>query len=104
MKKLLTILLILITPSFSYAEFKGGNELKRNCEAKNSHVDQGICLGYVMAIADNYSRTQICLPKNVTAGQVQEIVLKYFNTYPERLHFSADSLVLDSLKNTFPCK
>jgi hypothetical protein len=103
MKSLLIISLFFI-PSLSQAEFKGGNELKSSCNATSSNVEQAICLGYVMAVADIYINKQICLPKNVTAGQAKDVVLKYLNGYPERLHFSADSLVLDSLKNTFPCR
>ena len=93
---------MLFIPAICFAEFRFGNELKAQCSSSQL-FDQGICLGYVSAVADMNTKQKICMPSNVTIGQLQAISIKYFNDYPDRLHYTADSLVLDALSKAFPC-
>ena len=93
---------MLFIPSICFAEFKSGNELKTQCNSSQL-LDQGVCFGYVTAVADINTKQKVCMPSNVTIGQLQAISIKYFNDYPDRLHYSADSLVLDALSKAFPC-
>ncbi len=95
--------LTFLIPSLCLGEFKSGNQLRTQCANSQSQMDQGICLGYIMAVADVNANQKICLPSAVTVGQLESISIKYFNDYPDRLHFSADSLIFDALRKTFPC-
>jgi hypothetical protein len=46
-----------------------------------------------------------CLPiEGVTAGQAIRIVTKYLNAHPERLHRDAHILVVEALREAFPCR
>lgn len=96
--------LIFFIPSLCLGAFTDGNQLKAQCTNSESPANQGLCLGYVMGVTDVNLRDKICTPSGVTIGQLQSITIKYLNDYPDRLHYSADSLVLDALRKAFPCK
>ncbi len=103
MKRILLMISLLTFSTFSNAEFYTGNDLKQKCAAP-SHIDDAICMGYVTGIYDALvSQGALCSGGGVTIGQLQEIVKKYFNEHPERLHFTAQSLVRSSLREAFPC-
>ena len=110
MKKILIFLLFLV--SFSFGWFVDGNRLyddgleyHKYEEALNfSGVQAGRYQGYVMGVYDAYDRILICAPKNVTAGQVADIVFKYLQEHPEIRNKPADFLILKSLKKVWPCK
>ena len=102
MKFLIFTIMLVTTPIVCMAEYKTGNVLKADCES-TSLVNQGICLGYVMGVADALAKQKICAPLSVTAGQLESVTKKYLNEFPERLHYSADSLVTDALSKAFPC-
>ena len=95
-------LLLLFFPIICLAEFKSGNELKTICNESDA-FSRGNCLGYITAVVDTFNQKSFCPPSTVTAGQVESISKKYLNEYPERLHFSADSLVKDAMSRAFPC-
>ncbi len=102
MKLIFTIILSIFS-TFSYAQFYSGNDLKQKCAAP-SYTDEAICMGYVTGVYDTLkSQGTICSSGGVTVGQLQEIVKKYFVQYPERLHFTAESLVRSSFREVFPC-
>jgi hypothetical protein len=65
--------------------------------------DQGMCLGYVAAMADLGNQTFFCVPPNSTYGQDVRIFVKYLNNHPEKLNVDGVSLVYQSLKQAFPC-
>jgi len=102
MKFLIFAIMLITTPIVCMAEYKTGNALKADCESTNLGL-QGLCLGYVMGVADALAKQKICTPSSVTAGQLESITKKYLNEFPERLHYSADSLVADALNKAFPC-
>jgi hypothetical protein len=46
----------------------------------------------------------MCPPENkVTWQQVADIGIKYLEEHPEARHLPADDVVLNALKETFPC-
>lgn len=103
MKKILLLLLTFFYSAVAQAEFYRGNDLKRLC-AGTSHVQDGICMGYVAGIYDTLIASRyICSFDGVTVGQLQEIVKKYINENPEKLHFPAQFLVGSALRNVFSC-
>ena len=106
MKKLF-LLLLLILPLAANSQggnFRSGNKLKTECFS-DSPVERGLCMGYVIGVADNNSFL-ICAPSGsggVTVGQFRDIVKKYFDDNPAQLHKDADVLVLSALQQAFPC-
>jgi hypothetical protein len=103
MKRLFLVVSLLTFSTFSNAEFYSGNDLKQMCAAP-SYTDDAICMGYVTGVYDTLlSQGAICSSGGVTVGQLQEIVKKYFSQNPERLHFTAQSLVRSSFRAAFPC-
>jgi hypothetical protein len=107
MKKL-SLLLLLALPLVANSQggnFQSGNKLKTHCAQKDSIFDSAFCMGYIIGVADNNSFL-ICAPGGsggVTQGQFTDIVKKYLNDNPAQLHRDADVLVLDALKQAFPC-
>ncbi len=82
-----------------------GKELLRQCKS-----DQGICHGYVAAVADVMSSVGAvhgyasCVPADVTVKQHTRAVMKWMETHPDDLGFTAHSIVAEALSETFPCK
>lgn len=96
--------LIFFIPSLCLGGFKSGNDLKAHCTNSEALLEQTFCLGYIVGVVDASSKQKICLSSGVTASQLNSITIKYFNENPDKLHYSADSLVLDALSKAFPCK
>jgi hypothetical protein len=104
MKKIIGFLTFLLISPICFAEFRMGNDLKNECQSNASITDQMYCLGYIAGVSDaNKGTGKYCLPPGVTQGQLKAVVSKYFNEYPENLHYTADSLIIDAFKIAFPC-
>jgi len=97
-KKAFIVLALVATTS--HAEFVSGNDLARWLGDEKL---AGLGQGYIIGAADTLHGIVHCRPGNVTATQVVEIVKKNIQVYPERLHFSGDSIVTESLKQLWPC-
>ena len=87
-----------------------GNELSEAVNAynnpqKNLTYQAGHFVGFVHGIADETCGSQWCAPNTtVTYGQILGIVSKYFKNHPELWHMPAHDLVINALKEAFPCK
>jgi hypothetical protein len=102
-----------------------GNRLLPQCEdavrvANDSRrgldADASYCLGFVNGIMEMAYDWQAstkqskltflpCLPSDgMTSMQAVRIVTKYLNSHPEKLHRDAKNLVVEALKEAFPCK
>jgi hypothetical protein len=88
-----------------------GGQLLEACE-KEDFFSKGDCFGYISGTLDSYEMAagrkgftiRHCIPEGVTKGQMKKIVMKYLNENPEKLHFTASSLVLTGLREAFPCE
>jgi Rap1a immunity proteins len=86
-----------------------GNQLLTMCVEKND-LTQGICIGYVMGIADVYLASfiaeslRICMSSEVTRKQIVDVTVAFLQSHPEQRHFIAVGLVWDALHTAFPCK
>jgi hypothetical protein len=86
-----------------------GNDLWSVCSCKSA-VQSGLCMGFVMGIADAMSTgnailgTMMCLPEHVTGEQAQDVVKQFLEQHPERRHYTATTIAADALKEAFPCK
>ena len=96
------IFLLLLTGA--KAEFMTGNKLKIDLDSVDA-FPQGYSLGYVVGVADAVQHIAYCPPSGapITQGQVKAVVKKYFDGHPEKLNLTADQLVTQALRETWPC-
>jgi len=107
---------VLFVSTGSSAGAVSGNRLYSDCrEGQKGGVDSfipyGACIGYIEAVLDisegvdkGINGFKFCINKNVTSGQVRDIVLKWLEDNPQNRHFGASGLVAASLFVAFPCK
>jgi Rap1a immunity proteins len=109
---LIGVLSALVYAAPSYAEFLDGNRLFELCDDEAPDYKQDVCLGYVMGVIDvlvSYSDVEIeqriglCAPKNVSAAQLREIVVRYLKQHPEERHYAALNTVGAAVRDAFPC-
>jgi len=94
-------LILLTLCGSAHAEFLDGNKLLS--DMKGSHGFQMSALGYVMGVADTLQGVTVCMPPSVLSGQGLDMVRNYLEANPAVRHFSADMIVSDVLKRSFPC-
>lgn len=74
----------------------------------DEYARQNACLFYVAGVVDGLEAGEgilrPCVPNEATLGETALVVSKYLNRYPERLHSTPVSLVIDALATAFPCK
>jgi len=108
MKTLLIAALMVLMPMQADAEFHTGESLLDNiteCDKK----DQTMCAyvyGYVVGVNDAYEDTDSmpkCAPDNLKKGKLKEVVKKWLNDHPERLHEPAAPSVLTAINEAWPC-
>jgi hypothetical protein len=94
---------ILIAPQARAAgivDWVSGNSLTENCRTDAF----GFCLGYIMGVtAGASSDRSYCLPPGVTGDQLRDIVMLYLTAHPERRQLGGSFLIVDALKEKFPC-
>lgn len=95
------LLLALAFVGSAHAEFIDGNKLLS--DMNGSFGGQMSAMGYVMGVADTLQGAVVCVPTNVTAGQINDMVKNYLTNVPRERNLSADSIVAKVLKDTWPC-
>ena len=92
-----------------------GNNLLEVCVAGVANKSSeaffafGACIGYISAIrqasrcGSGVNGFNSSVPLAVQAGQSSQIVVKWLNAHPEKLHLGAAGLVAAALEDTFPC-
>jgi hypothetical protein len=101
MKKLVTASCLAALTLSAQAEFVDGNKLLS--DMNGTHGLQMSALGYVMGVADALAGVIVCLPTNVVAGQINDMVKNYLTNVPRERSLSADIVVTKVLKDTWPC-
>lgn len=85
------------------AYYFDGNKLSDWCGSWRSsaagylNVKSAQCGAYITGV-----RT-FCLPKEAVAAQTIDVVILYLHDHPEKHHLPASGLVVDALKEKFPC-
>jgi len=90
------------TAQCQQAAFETGNSLRQKLYAK-SNIANGIAYGYILGVHDSWSGIMICTQIGADPSQMILIVRKFLSDHPEKLHYSAMSLVADALREAFPC-
>ena len=83
--------------------FYNGNQLYEKCSAQTNSADDGFCYGYVSGVVDSVKAVGNCIGPRVPLDQVQDVVKKYLQSYPENRHYNASGLVAVAVKQAF-CK
>jgi Rap1a immunity proteins len=97
------------------ANYFDGNELLAWCENWHREMDPdddlllgGYCGGFVGGVVDtlvNKPHT-FCVPQGpggVSSAQLVEVVKLYLRDHPDNRHLAASLLVMQALKEKFPC-
>ena len=90
----------------------------RRASARGDLISGLQCLAYVMGVIDDRFNFRIdemastgafdparyfCFPHGVNPDQAVRVVVKWLGDHPARLHEDAIKLVVDALKENFPC-
>lgn len=101
-------LAMIFAPTPAVAVFFTGNDILARCQSSELNV-WADCLGYVSAIADTLaggntiSGYRACPSRNVTRGQVRDVVVSWLIANPASRHFTANSVTAAALSVAFPC-
>jgi hypothetical protein len=111
MKRAVAGLVLGVWAQAGWCALATGNKLLDYCRAPENSAIGGSCTGYVVSAVDTHEawvdwneiEPYFCTPAGVTGRQLAQVVVKYLNENPEKLHLSAGSLVLNALGTAFPC-
>ena|ERR1700722_16275325 len=105
------------TPNKRHAEaaiITSGNAIYDLCEHYKTDKLTGslgpACLMYISGVTqtlilndDTKLMTAPCPAKGVTEGQITDVVIKWLEDHPEKRNDAAPYLIMESLKEAFPC-
>ena len=96
--------------------YQTGNELYENCSSKQGEPTywqkSAACSAYVMGVVDGIGASEVlekslpvmCIPLEVTVGQMVDIVTKSLRENPASRHLGASGRVMLALAAAFPCR
>jgi hypothetical protein len=85
-----------------------GTDLAARCSQVLDQFSIGACAGYIVAAAEIADSGRLkgyrsCIPKDVTKGQLQDVVNKHLTKHPEQLEYIGYQVVVVALVEAFPC-
>ena len=94
-------------------DIDNGNGLLEVC-ADGAAFHYGLCMGYITGVLDGANTAPIpkncpapasywCIPKGVTLGQIQEVVVKYLKDHPEIRHQPSNGLIENAVLAVWSC-
>lgn len=71
-----------------------------------------LCHGYIKATMDTIDamtlayrlKPRVCVPENVTQGQIAMVYVKYLKEHPQNLQLTGSLLLMGALVENYPCK
>lgn len=104
-------LFILVMSVPVKAKGLNGNDLLRKCQGQDGTtimaMNKGFCLGLIAGYTDSLRTSKnlnLCIPNEVEWGQRMEVVVKYLENHSEKRHIYYEVLIIEALKEAFPCK
>jgi len=92
------------------AEVIDGSKLFADCRdgdnpnARDSTYKWGTCFGYINGVAEALVPAGLyCLPTGAKAGQVLDVAKLYIQDHPDKRYLPAPQLIVNALKEKFPC-
>ena len=82
-------------------KFVTGNKLFTAC--RNASV---FCVEYISGVISRNMAdhgTRFCLPQSITDSHVRDVVVLWLDGHPEKRHLAGSFVVLQALKEGFPC-
>jgi hypothetical protein len=106
MNSLRILFVLAATLISSQANAISGNELAQSCRGQEENSRWGFCVGYVVGVIDQSRESEppLCVPAEAIQSQVARVVTKWIEANPDKLHFSANSLVYAALNESFTCR
>ncbi|XUU59727.1 Rap1a/Tai family immunity protein [Erythrobacter sp. HA6-11] len=108
--------LLAVLPYQANASFHDGNALYDDCSAKEGgptyYQKNAFCTAYIVGVVDTINYYQgadeihnfVCIPPNVRAGQLRDVVVKFLRENPAERHKGAEALVFIAVAFAFPCE
>jgi hypothetical protein len=63
--------------------------------------EAGICLGILKGL--HYLSKEICIPPATSLGQIGEVVSRYLDGHPGKIHDDFQETALDAMRSAWPC-
>ena len=109
--------MLLVFAGSAEGEFNSGNDLftklqgcekyKRGDESYGNYFDCGYSMGFIEGVSDTIEGTSlekgICVQKGVTSGQLRDVAHLWLKNNPGKRSYSANSLVITAMRETWPC-
>jgi hypothetical protein len=96
------LLVGLLVSCSAHAQFTTGNRLLADMQEPVGYT-RGLSLGYVMGVADAGNGVTFCLPSNVSAGQINDMVRSTLIETPAVRHLHASLIIDYVLSRAWPC-
>jgi hypothetical protein len=105
------LLLLLAGGAAAGPDDDTGERLYQDCSSQNEFL-KGYCGGYITGVIASLVNLQryrqipdslLCLPVDVSKGQLVEAVTRYLDQYPEKRSRQSINLVPEALNEAFPC-
>ena len=92
------------------AHFLDGDDLMNHCSARvaDERFDPAICMSYIMGAYDGFMFQRLvrnetrCTPRNLTGGQLREVVVDYLLANPDNRELDASALVWNAIIAKWP--
>jgi len=114
MQKFFLALVFMCANNIAQAQYISGQEYIGWLDArdrlainKGSGLDEYYkqnVMSFTLGVADAGDGLVFCIPKDVIAGQLEAIVIKYVRASPEYWNQPAAQLIMNALHQAFPCK
>jgi hypothetical protein len=109
--RIVVVLLALLAPAASWAQFFDGNELLVMCSSQDRSFAQGGCVGFIAGVSDTLKaaenrrglKERICVPGQLTTVEVKDEVIKYLKLVPQFHDYVGTFLVEMALRSAYPC-
>ena len=94
---------LLLVCSTAQAQYQSGNNLYSDLTHRTDAA-QMFAMGYIVGVTDAFIGKELCIPKDVTQGQLVEVVTNFLAGRPQIRHQPADLLVLVALSQHWACQ
>lgn len=85
------------------------DQLSRRC-SQSDPSGSSYCFAYIAAVTDTarayeiwLSAREFCLPKGISQAEIRRAFMTYVSAYPAQSSGQAASVVVNALKQTYPC-
>lgn len=104
MRWMVLVLLTVVSafPARGEQAMEDGKQIVKQCDDRNP-VNIGFCFGYIMGIADVIADREACFEAGTTLEDISLFVRRWLARRPHLHRYSANSLIIASLREGFPC-